>query len=964
MRNAPTDGTAILSLATLRLTRGDISGAILLFAEVAKTWDAQAAWLGLTAAQVRAGDADAAGKAASVFLSRFAVDEGGGPVALLARVAAMTGHPGWCALTTDGRLLVRLAGAARTVVTYDGRRLRGAASTVPAGTIEARVTCDGRDLLGSPIAVAQQRRVEGWVEPADGGLKGWAWYPAAPTREPRLLVSGSGESIMVIADGFDVTASRALMQPRSFILPAESLSWSRGALQVTTEDGQALTGSPVNPGREPARAAMVAAATARLWPLRGKPFASVLDRALSESPVAVSILVATDRPISGTSLDDGDGGDDGHDQRRRVTIVIPAYRGADETEACLDALVKTVPGIVVHVVDDASPEPDLRALLDARVEAGSIVLHRVAHNAGFPAAANVGMRAAALADPDADIVLLNSDTVPTPGWLEMLRRTVHAAPDIGSATPFSNDASIVSYPVLDGAPGPDDPDALAALCARVAAGLAVDVPTAVGFCMYIRRECLEQTGVFREDTFAQGYGEENDWCLRARHLGWRHVAVPGAFVAHVGGRSFGTARATLIERNLENLERLHPGWRAAVEQWTARDPLRGIRCALDLARLACEPSTLLITHDGGGGVERFVEARALVLKAERRRTLVLRPVIDMRPAEQRDDLECRYTPGLCRLEIEAPAAKDFPNLLFRTGEIEMLADALRALGTEAVEVHHLHGHDHAVMTLPDRLGLRYELMVHDHAWFCARVTTVAAGRYCGEPTVAACVECVADHGSRLEEPIAPPDLVARSALDFAAASRVLVPTADGAARLRRHFPKVVPIVLPHEEDPAWDPTAWRGEAVRVCVVGAIGIEKGFDVLLACARDAAQRDLKLSFRIVGHTYDDARLLATGRVAITGPFKRPEVAGLIRAQAAAFGFLSSIWPETWCYALTDMWAGGLAVAAFDIGAQAARIRANGRGWLLPLGMPASALNNVFIARAPLADARSVMHTKRSP
>ena len=50
-----------------------------------------------------------------------------------------------------------------------------------------------------------------------------------------------------------------------------------------------------------------------------------------------------------------------------------------------------------------------------------------------------------------------------------------------------------------------------------------------------------RSGSLRADVFAQGYGEENDFCLRARHLGWRHVAAPGVFVAHVGGHSFGAA---------------------------------------------------------------------------------------------------------------------------------------------------------------------------------------------------------------------------------------------------------------------------------------------------------------------------------------------------------------------------------------------------------------------------------------
>ena len=47
------------------------------------------------------------------------------------------------------------------------------------------------------------------------------------------------------------------------------------------------------------------------------------------------------------------------------------------------------------------------------------------------------------------------------------------------------------------------------------AGHRVGIPTAVGFCMYIRRECLKEVGEFRAEVFGKGYGEENDFCLRA-----------------------------------------------------------------------------------------------------------------------------------------------------------------------------------------------------------------------------------------------------------------------------------------------------------------------------------------------------------------------------------------------------------------------------------------------------------------
>jgi glycosyltransferase involved in cell wall biosynthesis len=135
---------------------------------------------------------------------------------------------------------------------------------------------------------------------------------------------------------------------------------------------------------------------------------------------------------------------------------------------------------------------------------------------------------------------------------------------------------------------------------------------------------------------------------------------------------------------------------------------------------------------------------------------------------------------------------------------------------------------------------------------------------------------------------------------------------------------------------------------RVCVVGAIGIEKGYDLLLACARDAADRKLPLRFHLVGHSCDDGRLLATGMVKITGRYQDHQAVDLIRRQQAQVAWLTSIWPETWCYTLTQAWRAGLNVLAFDIGTPADRIRRTGRGRLCPLGLPPQAINRLLLAK----------------
>jgi glycosyltransferase involved in cell wall biosynthesis len=164
---------------------------------------------------------------------------------------------------------------------------------------------------------------------------------------------------------------------------------------------------------------------------------------------------------------------------------------------------------------------------------------------------------------------------------------------------------------------------------------------------------------------------------------------------------------------------------------------------------------------------------------------------------------------------------------------------------------------------------------------------------------------------------------------------------------------VQPDIIPWQDDTTLAALPLRAASgsgtVRVCVGGGIGIEKGYEQLLACARDAALRRLPLHFALVGYSWGDARLLDTGTVSITGPYRPDEAVALIRAQQADLGFLPSVWPETWSYVLSELWQAGLPVVAFDLGAPAERIRRSGSSAVLPLGLPAAAVNDALLAMA---------------
>jgi glycosyltransferase involved in cell wall biosynthesis len=312
----------------------------------------------------------------------------------------------------------------------------------------------------------------------------------------------------------------------------------------------------------------------------------------------------------------------------------------------------------------------------------------------------------------------------------------------------------------------------------------------------------------------------------------------------------------------------------------------------------------------------------------------------------------RAADGLCEVD---DGSGNFPNLRFALPAEFAALRRLLAMGRpDAAEVHHLLGHDHSILRLFAELGIPYDVWIHDYAWFCARLSFITGdGYFCGEAEPDICTACVAKWGSELQETIAPAALRRRSAADLLGARTVVVPSADVARRVSRHAPGCHPVIRPWEAEPA--PVPYRAPPPRnrrrVAVIGAIGIDKGYDVLLACAKDAATRKLDLEFVVVGFTVNDEALLETNRVFITGMFTSGEAVPLIRAQAADLAFLPSIWPETWCYALSDAWAGGLPAAVFDIGTPPARVRAARRGWVLPLGLPAPRVNDALLSLAML-------------
>ncbi|MDX1568918.1 MAG: glycosyltransferase [Xanthomonadales bacterium] len=258
-------------------------------------------------------------------------------------------------------------------------------------------------------------------------------------------------------------------------------------------------------------------------------------------------------------------------------VAMPVYNAADALGRCLRSLEQHLPPEQAIVIcDDASTDVRVGELLDGFCDRSTRTLLRNPTNRGFVATAN-----RLLDQGRDDVVLLNSDTRVTPNWLAALERCAASDPMIGTITPFSNHAEICSFPdFCRPNPVPADPDAVARAIARIGRPTYPRLPTAVGFCMWVRRRLLDEIGAFDESAFGRGYGEENDFCMRASAAGYHHVLCDDAYVVHEGGASFAETGLKPGPETMARLLAKHPDYETLVHRFIATDPIAARRAEL------------------------------------------------------------------------------------------------------------------------------------------------------------------------------------------------------------------------------------------------------------------------------------------------------------------------------------------------------------------------------------------------
>jgi GT2 family glycosyltransferase len=226
-----------------------------------------------------------------------------------------------------------------------------------------------------------------------------------------------------------------------------------------------------------------------------------------------------------------------------TSIVIVNYNGGSFLGRCIESLRQHTADYGMVLVDNASTDGSL----DSVIPGPDLRILRLNRNVGFAPANNIGIRTSS----SRYVVLLNSDTIVTPLWLEGLVAEAERSADIGLVTPKllrpGNPSKIDStghlYQYETGLAADKGSNQLD----QGQYELPADLPSCSFACVLIKRVVLERMGGLDEKMFF--YYEDVDFCIRARTAGWRVVYCPTSVVYHFRGRSTsGKLGNTLVRR--------------------------------------------------------------------------------------------------------------------------------------------------------------------------------------------------------------------------------------------------------------------------------------------------------------------------------------------------------------------------------------------------------------------------------
>lgn len=623
----------------------------------------------------------------------------------------------------------------------------------------------------------------------------------------------------------------------------------------------------------------------------------------------------------------------------KVDIIIPIYNAFEFTKKCIETVIENT-DLKTHtlvLVNDKSPDEKILPMLQNFVKENSelnIDLVNNEENQGFVKSVNIGM-----SHSKNDVVLLNSDTEVTKNWLNKMIETAYVSNNVATVTPLSNNATLASIPNFleeNNLPNYITLEEYAKTVEDCSYKAYPELTTAHGFCMYIRRDAIEKVGFFDADTFGKGYGEENDFSYRCIKHGLVNLLCDNTFIYHKGTQSFTEEKEELAKSHWEILKEKYPENVEMNDDLCINNPYSYVQDNIKYSLAnKYRKNMLIVAHE-------FFDLKAKLVGG------TVQHIYDV-ISNVRKDVNCHvfyYKNGKYMVksffedstaDMVLGSVVSYENIKTYNRQYRVILDKLFSiLNIDFVHIHHMYRHYFDLYDVLQEKQMPYIVTLHDFYFACPTILLLENGeKYCVDNEHRDCKNCLnnvlgldcnfIDEWRKLNYEL------------LKNAKEVIVPS-NSAKEIYNKFYKDVNItVIEHgmnkEAFEEAKEIPEKTERKNIAFIGGLNHSKGLGYMKYLIEKVNNDELPYNIHLFGQAVEWEVNMSNKNYIFHDTYNREEIAKLLKENNIDLVLLLAIWPETYCYTLTEAAIAEIPVLALSYGALEERIKESGIGWLLP-------------------------------
>ncbi len=629
---------------------------------------------------------------------------------------------------------------------------------------------------------------------------------------------------------------------------------------------------------------------------------------------------------------------------KEVDIIVPIYNAYEYTEECIKSIIKNTDLNIntLVLINDKSPDEKILPMLKKYQkdnEGANIVVLDNEQNMGFVKTVNKGMQYS-----ENDVILLNSDTEVTKKWIEKIQVCAYSNEYIATVTPLTNNGTICSVPnfgIDNELPQNMTLEEYAEMIEKTSKNRYPELTTGNGFCMYIKRKVINELGLFDEETFGKGYGEENDFCYRALDNGYINVLCDNTFIYHKGTQSFKkenmtASRAALIDEHMNLLRKKHPIYVQKTDNFIANNPLRDIQENVNLNILLYNKKKILYlvneweeNMEMTGGTSLHIKDIIQSNNKNNIASFVLAPYKEDLSKFKLYLYTDKYAKEIANYKTDINC---YGQIIYTNNSYkEMLENLFDSFNFDILHVHHFLFQTFDAIDIAKQKNVYSIITLHDLYMKCPSINMVYRDKYCEYDENKDCSKCLNSRYGVNSDILSNWQETCKNVLKKF--DKIIVPSENTKKIFENIYKDIeievvehgVEIITTNKKQKKTDK-----ETFDVAFVGAMAIHKGSNILKELIKENKNSNIKI--HLFGKANDKELSKNKTNYINHGSYKRGELPQLLINNDIDLICIFATWPETYSYTLTECYMAQIPILTFNIGAVGDRVKEDKLGWIL--------------------------------